>query len=252
MERCYDCGNAIPEGQVFRRTVAVSSSYTCGSISTNTRGSGKSFGDRNSTSGSYGGSTSTYTKVSLCPECNAEREAREAAARRALGCAVIAFLVAMAVVAIPLIVWAVLVDARKDKERLSAKEHMPLPPTAQAPKVTPKPIVKPPQPKEPDQVKEPEEPRPELPKEPPPPNPPRKPTPEKLPRPKVEPVPLTPEQLAKDRERSASILLRAARENLAGGSRARAEDILEEVCRKFPDTKAAEEARELLKKLDQE
>jgi hypothetical protein len=102
MERCYDCGQAIPEGEVCRRTVAVNSSYSSGSISTHKRGSGKSFGDRSDTSGTYGGSTSTYAKVSLCPCCDAEREADERAVRIFL--AIIVGLLAVAVAAV--ILWA--------------------------------------------------------------------------------------------------------------------------------------------------
>jgi hypothetical protein len=71
LERCYDCGDLIPEGRVHRRTVEVGSSYTSGSISAWTSpGNGLA-------SGSYGGSTSSHAKVSLCGRCNWERDERE-------------------------------------------------------------------------------------------------------------------------------------------------------------------------------
>jgi hypothetical protein len=96
MERCYDCGDAIPEGQVYRREVEVSSSYSSGSIDLQGR-------DATRMSGSYGGSGSTYETVSLCPACIAQRvrDARERArkARLACGCAAAFFVACAAVVA---------------------------------------------------------------------------------------------------------------------------------------------------------
>jgi hypothetical protein len=80
-ERCYDCGKVIPEGEVCRREVEVSTSHHSGS--TYTFGWGRSFSDSISASGTYGGSSSTYATVSLCPPCDAQRDADEEAARLA-------------------------------------------------------------------------------------------------------------------------------------------------------------------------
>jgi hypothetical protein len=105
-ERCYDCGLAIPEGEVCRREVEVSSSHTSGSISTASSGSssprsggGRTWDSSGSTFGTYGGSSSTYAKVSLCPECDAERDEAERRRRKAetellLGCLAV-FIVAV-------------------------------------------------------------------------------------------------------------------------------------------------------------
>jgi hypothetical protein len=95
MERCYDCRRPIPEGEVCRREVRVSSSYSSGSIIASASGG------RN-TSGTYGGSSSTYAKVSLCPRCNARREAerrqREANARACMTVFVIAVIVTVIII----------------------------------------------------------------------------------------------------------------------------------------------------------
>jgi hypothetical protein len=102
LERCYDCGQLIPEGRVFRRTVAVSSSYTSGSISATTS-PGRAFGERyrgnDYTSGSYGGSTSNYAKVSLCPHCNWKREEAERQAERLLLIGFVLIVVSLLIVA---------------------------------------------------------------------------------------------------------------------------------------------------------
>lgn len=235
MERCYDCGRPIPEGRVCRREVAVSSSYSSGSISASTYGGGKLLGDSSSTYGTYGGSSSTYATVSLCPTCDAEREeARlraEARARRAVRDAEIFFAIFLGVLGVLAVVGAVVLLRywRAEAERRAAPASLAgVPPPGKA--------ADPPKKRD----------------EPPPPEllPPPVTIPELLPKPRVESLPPTPEQLAKDRERRASLLLRAAREHLAAGSRARAQDILEELVRTLPDTEAAGEARELLKKLD--
>jgi hypothetical protein len=70
--------------------------------------------------------------------------------------------------------------------------------------------------------------------------------PESLPMPDVSARPPSPEEVARDRERQAGLILRAAREKLRDGARGEARAILEEVVLKFPGTKAAEEARALL------
>jgi hypothetical protein len=106
LERCYDCGQLIPEGRVYRRTVAVSSSYTSGSISATTspgRAFGEGFRGNDHTSGWYGGSTSSYEKVSLCPRCNWERDELE---RLAAANSIILLKVGLTVVAVVLILGA--------------------------------------------------------------------------------------------------------------------------------------------------
>jgi hypothetical protein len=250
MERCYDCGEAIPEGQVYRRTVCVSSSYSSGNISVGTLGSGKSFGDRSTTSGSYGGNSSTYAKVSLCPRCDARREERARAARQA---ALVIMIICLVILA-ALIAWSLagvsaphLPDAPQHAER--QPEPAPLKPNAPIPPPKPAPREKERKPVEPKPV----EPKPAVREEKPQERellPPPVEFPEPLPPPKA--APPTPEELARDRERRAGLYLRAAREKLEDGHKREAVGIFDEILRKFPDTAAAKEARELWEKLSRE
>jgi hypothetical protein len=76
--------------------------------------------------------------------------------------------------------------------------------------------------------------------------------PKKLSTPNSNPSAPMPERTAKDRERHSKLILRAAREKLSDGYRREALDILEEVVRKFPDTAAAGEARELWERLNRD
>jgi hypothetical protein len=252
MERCYDCGRPIPEGEVCRRTVAVSCSYSSGGISTSTRGSGKSFGDHKSTVGAYGGSTSTYAKVSLCPDCN---RGRDEAAARAFWWSVVLVVLVLSALAIAFAVsrgapsrQGAAPDAEKALIAKESPQEIKFPPPANHPDTRPKSsdLLNPkPQPRGAGAPLLSPGDGPEL-------LPPPVEFPEPLPLPKVVPLPPTPEQLAKDRERRAGLFLRAAREKLHDGYKREALDILEEIVRKFPDTAAAKEAHQTWEKLSKD
>jgi DNA-directed RNA polymerase subunit M/transcription elongation factor TFIIS len=91
-ERCYDCGELIPEGDSCRRIVTVSYSHTSGSYGSGTQ------------RGSYGGSSSTTAKVSLCPECDAERDAYQRTVIRAF--AIIGGIAALVLVIVAVVILA--------------------------------------------------------------------------------------------------------------------------------------------------
>jgi hypothetical protein len=96
-ERCYECGRTIPEGQVYRWSVAVASAYVPGVVT--------SYGHHHSYS--YGRVVSQHARVSLCEVCAAKREQREkVACRVVLVVCVLLLLLPVALIAvIAFLVW---------------------------------------------------------------------------------------------------------------------------------------------------
>jgi hypothetical protein len=87
-ERCYDCGQLIPEGRVCRRTVAVAWTSSSGYVDW-----GKPSGQFARPSGTVSQSSTTYSKVSLCLPCSVERDKQAERLRMLVACVVLVLLI---------------------------------------------------------------------------------------------------------------------------------------------------------------